>query len=248
MLAQVSVYNLRGAGRFGMKRICGEVFPPSFHRRALLPLVCMLAYMNGRVCGHMTGKWAYAAPPEALAGIAGIAGMAQKGPCAAGGLLCANSVRLGAAPENREEALRMLSELAVKGGGASCAARLYESLWERENLCPTGMGEGIAIPHARTAAVRRPCMAALTVPGGMAYPSLDGEPVRLLFMIATPEESGELYMELLARLSGLLLEPGFAGALMEAATTAEFLGLFCLAEGLCAPGPECLHQAVQAMA
>ena len=103
--------------------------------------------------------------------------------------------------------------------------------------------------NARTKAVLRPCITALTVPGGMEYPSLDGEPVHLLLMIATPEKSEELYMDLLAWLSGLLLEPGFAEALMEAENAETFCHLFRLAEER-QPAPiwECLRSPAHAMA
>ncbi len=137
-------------------------------------------------------------------------------------LLPAVSIRLGASPSSREDALWMLSRLAEWGGGTDDARDLYASLWEREHLFPTGMGEGIAIPHTRAESVQKPCMAALTVPEGMKYPSLDGEPVRLLFMIATPEEDGDMYMDLLAQLSGCLLEPGIPAALWKAGSPLEF--------------------------
>ena len=140
-------------------------------------------------------------------------------------ILPAESVFLGAAPKNREEALWGLSVLARRGGGVENARELFEALQERDALGPTGMGEGVAIPHARTSAVNRPLMAAMTAPGGVEYPSVDGRPVVLFFMIATPEDSGGMYMDLLAGLSSRLLSPGLVEGLLLSKSTSEFCGL-----------------------
>ncbi len=178
--------------------------------------------------------------------------MAANGMCgtkteniAVSGLLPTVSICLGASPESRENALWMLSRLAECGGGTDDARDLYASLWERETLFPTGMGEGIAIPHTRAESVRKPCMAALTVPEGMEYPSLDGEPVRLLFMIATPEEDGDMYMDLLAQLSGCLLEPGVPAALWRAGSPLEFQSILIRALALrFSEEKECYRKAI----
>ena len=213
------------------------------------PVALYTANIKRRVCGYVTDEAIYETRATQTAWTTRIKQGAREIPFAVGGLLQASGICLGASPKNREEALWMLSCLAEKSGGTASAGGLCTALWEREKLCPTGMGEGIAIPHARTKAVLRPCITALTVPDGMEYPSLDGEPVRLLLMIATPEKSEELYMDLLAWLSGLLLEPGFVEALMEAESAETFCHLFRLAEEQ-QPAPiwECLRSPAHAMA
>ena len=85
------------------------------------------------------------------------------------------------------------------------------------------MGDGIAIPHAKTAAVKQPGLAAMTVPGGVDWKAPDGEPADLMFMIAAPEGEANTHLEMLAKLSAMLMHEEFANALRAAKTPQEFL-------------------------
>lgn len=114
----------------------------------------------------------------------------------------------------------MVAEGNVRDRDAYAAA-----VREREGQFSTGLGDGIAIPHAKTAAVSAPGLAAMTVPEGVDYQSLDGEPATLLFLIAAPEGEADTHLEVLSRLSTLLLDESFCAALRAARTPDEFRAL-----------------------
>lgn len=114
----------------------------------------------------------------------------------------------------------MVAEGNVRDRDAYAAA-----VREREGQFSTGLGDGIAIPHAKTAAVSAPGLAAMTVPAGVDYQSLDGEPATLLFLIAAPEGEADTHLEVLSRLSTLLLDESFCAALCDARTPDEFRAL-----------------------
>lgn len=97
--------------------------------------------------------------------------------------------------------------------------------WEilaREEQGTTAIGEGIAVPHAKSDSVKRPGLAAMTVPGGVDYGAPDGKPSDILFMIAAPLD-GDLHLEILSRLMVMLMEPEFCDRLRNADTAAQFL-------------------------
>lgn len=114
----------------------------------------------------------------------------------------------------------MVAEGNVRDRDAYAAA-----VREREGQFSTGLGDGIAIPHAKTAAVSAPGLAAMTVPAGVDYQSLDGEPATLLFLIAAPKGEADTHLEVLSRLSTLLLDESFCAALRAARTPDEFRAL-----------------------
>lgn len=114
----------------------------------------------------------------------------------------------------------MVAEGNVRDRDAYAAA-----VREREGQFSTGLGDGIAIPHAKTAAVSAPGLAAMTVPEGVDYQSLDGEPATLLFLIAVPEGEADTHLEVLSRLSTLLLGESFCAGLRAARTPDEFRAL-----------------------
>lgn len=122
----------------------------------------------------------------------------------------------------KEEALEELSFLAWRGGCVTDRAELLKDMKRRESLEGTGVGEGIAIPHARTAGVQSPCMAALVLQGDLAFDSWDGQPVRLLFLIATPEEQISRHLQLLSRLAAVLLIPKISERLLHSQGPEDF--------------------------
>ena len=114
-------------------------------------------------------------------------------------LLKKDSIQLNALPKSKNEAIDMLVELQVKGGNIVDKEEYKKGILERENKGSTAVGEGIAIPHAKSEAVKAPSLAAMTVLEGVDYEALDDEPSNLLFMIAAPND-GDVHLEVLSRL------------------------------------------------
>ena len=120
--------------------------------------------------------------------------------------------------------------LMAKGGNISDTDKYMEGVFAREEEGTTGIGEGIAIPHAKNDAVRAPGLAAMVIPNGVDYDSMDGEPVNLVFLIAAPNTEDNVHLEVLSRLSMLLMDGSFKENLLKAATAEEFLGCVDRAE------------------
>lgn len=114
-------------------------------------------------------------------------------------------------------------ELHKKSGNITDKAAFKEGILKRESEGSTAIGEGIAIPHSKNAAVKRPGLAAMVVPNGVDYDALDGAPSNLFFMIAAPEKGGDVHLEVLSRLSMLLMDEGFRAELLAAKNKDEFL-------------------------
>ncbi|MEY8353746.1 fructose-specific PTS transporter subunit EIIC [Lachnospiraceae bacterium 54-53] len=138
-------------------------------------------------------------------------------------LLKKESLELGVKVSGKEEAIDRLIGLMAAGKRLKDEAGYKEGILEREALGSTAVGDGIAIPHAKTAAVKEPGLAAIVVPEGVDYQAFDGSPARLIFMIAAPEGEGEIHLEALARLSTLLMDPDFKEGLINAGSKEEFL-------------------------
>ncbi|MBQ7061231.1 MAG: PTS sugar transporter subunit IIA, partial [Clostridia bacterium] len=139
-------------------------------------------------------------------------------------LLKKEGITIGAAPASKAEAIEMLIGLHDRCGNLLDAAAYREGILAREAMGTTAIGMEIAIPHAKSAAVKAPALTAMTVPGGVDYDSPDGMPAKLLFMIAaTPD--GDVHMEVLARMMQLLMDMDFTEKLKNAATPEEFLAL-----------------------
>ena len=145
-------------------------------------------------------------------------------------LLQPESVRIGAQANNKDEAIAALVDLMCKRGNVADKAAYTDAVKAREALGSTALGEGIAIPHAKTAAVSAPGLAAMTVPAGVDYDSPDGKPSDLLFLIAAPDTEANVHLEVLARLSALLMDPSFTDKLRSAQTAKEFCALIDEAE------------------
>lgn len=140
-------------------------------------------------------------------------------------LLKPEGIRIGGAPSTKDEAIDQLVELMEQEGNVRDKAAYAAAVREREAQFSTGLGDGIAIPHAKTAAVSAPGLAVMTVPAGVDYGSLDGEPATLLFLIAAPEGGADTHLEVLSRLSTLLLDADFCASLRAARTPEEFRAL-----------------------
>lgn len=145
-------------------------------------------------------------------------------------LLKACSVELNGAPATKEETISQMVGLMVKGGNISDKEKYMKGVFAREEEGTTGIGEGIAIPHAKNDAVTAPGLAAMVIPNGVDYDSMDGEPVNLVFLIAAPDTKENVHLEVLSRLSMLLMDESFKERLLKAGTVEEFLACVDRAE------------------
>ena len=145
-------------------------------------------------------------------------------------LLSKDSILLNGAPKSKAEAIDMLVDLQVKGGNISDRETYKQGILAREEKGSTAVGEGIAIPHAKSSAVTAPSLAAMTVPGGVDYEALDDEPSDVLFMIAAPDTNADVHLEVLSRLMTLLMDEDFRANLLSAKNTDEFLAVIDKAE------------------
>lgn len=145
-------------------------------------------------------------------------------------LLKKESIRLDGNPSTKSETIDQMVELMVQGGNIKDPKRYKEGVLRREEEGTTGIGEGIAIPHAKTAAVSAPGLAAMTIKNGVDYDALDGQPVHLVFLIAAPDTEDNVHLEVLSRLSMLLMDEKFQKDLRDASSTEEFLKVIDEAE------------------
>lgn len=137
-------------------------------------------------------------------------------------LLSKESIMLNGTPKTKSEAIDMLVDLQVKSGKIADKAEYKKGILAREQMSSTAVGEGIAIPHAKSTAVKAPSLAAMTVPSGVDYEALDEEPSNLLFMIAAPND-GDVHLEVLSRLMTILMDEDFRAKLITAKNKDEFL-------------------------
>ena len=138
-------------------------------------------------------------------------------------LLSPQSIQIGAAPADKSAAINQLADLMEKGGSLSDKQQYLKDVLAREASCTTGLGDGIATPHAKSAGVKKAALAAMTVPAGIDFESLDGNPARLFFMIAAPEGAADAHIELLQQLSTMIMDNDFKEALIAAKSKEEFL-------------------------
>ncbi|MEE1186490.1 MAG: fructose-specific PTS transporter subunit EIIC [Acutalibacteraceae bacterium] len=137
-------------------------------------------------------------------------------------LLKTESIELNASPKSKSDAIDLLVGLQVKSGNIADAEGYKKAILEREEKGSTAVGDGIAIPHAKSQTVTAPSLAAITVKEGVDYDALDGEPSNLLFMIAAPMD-GDLHLEVLSRLMTMLLDEDFRAKLLNSKDSEEFL-------------------------
>lgn len=138
-------------------------------------------------------------------------------------LLKKDGVSLGVRVDSKDAAINYLVDLHARVGNITDKAIFKEGIVKREESGSTAIGEGIAIPHAKNKAVTKAGLAAMTVPEGVDYDSLDGQPTNLIFMIAAPEGGSDVHLEVLSRLSMLLIDEDFRKELLASKNVDEFL-------------------------
>jgi len=134
-------------------------------------------------------------------------------------------IKLNVQLASQEEAIDKLIALHDEVGNISDVATFKEAILAREAKGSTAIGNGIAVPHGKSSAVKKAGLVAVTCPGGVDYKALDGKPSNLLFMIAAPEGAADTHLEVLAKLMQLLMDSKFAEKLVKAASVDEFLKL-----------------------
>ena len=140
-------------------------------------------------------------------------------------LLDKRSVLLDAKPKSKNEALDQIVELMDRSGKIRDLEAYRKQVYLREEESTTGIGEGIAIPHGKCDAVERPGLAAMVVKDGVDFDSLDGEPVTLMFLIAAPNTEDNVHLDVLSKLSVLMMDEDFSRSLREAKSVEEFLAI-----------------------
>lgn len=145
-------------------------------------------------------------------------------------LLDDKSIRLNAEVHSKKEVLDTLVDLMDASGKLNDIETYRKGVYAREEEGSTGIGEGIAIPHCKSAAVNQAGLAAMVVPKGVEFDSLDGEPANLFFLIAAPDTADNVHLDVLSHLSVLLMDPDFTGKLREAETVEEFKKVIEMAE------------------
>ncbi|WP_138372815.1 MULTISPECIES: fructose-specific PTS transporter subunit EIIC [Oscillospiraceae] len=138
-------------------------------------------------------------------------------------LLDKRSISLTAAPASKSEALDMAVDLMAAGGKIRDKEAYRKEVYLREEESTTGVGGGIAIPHGKCDAVAKPGLAAMVIKDGVDFDSLDGEPVNLIFLIAAPNTKDNIHLDVLSKLSILLMDEQFSENLKKASTPEEFL-------------------------
>ena len=139
-------------------------------------------------------------------------------------LLKPEAITLGLDISTKSDAINALVGLHAAAGNLKDKDAYKEAILAREEQGTTAIGDGIAVPHAKTSAVKAPALSAITVPGGVDYGAPDGKPSDLLFMIAATED-GDVHLEILSRLMVMLMDAEFAAALRAAKTPQEFLDI-----------------------
>ena len=145
-------------------------------------------------------------------------------------LLDKNSISLNAAPADKKETLDLAVELMAKSGKLSDVEKYREQVYAREEESTTGIGEGIAIPHGKCDAVKAPGLAAMVIKNGVENESQDGEQVTLLFLIAAPNTKDNVHLDVLSKLSVMLMDENFTTSLRNAKSVDEFLQIIDAAD------------------
>lgn len=140
-------------------------------------------------------------------------------------LLDVKSIALNVNVSSKDETIDKLIDLMYESGKISEKSEYKKGILAREALSTTGIGDGIAIPHAQVATVKKAGLAAMTIQNGVDYDSLDGKPVYLCFMIAAPQDGGSIHLQALAKLSTLLMNEEFRNELMNAKSAEQFIGI-----------------------
>ena len=145
-------------------------------------------------------------------------------------LFSKDAIKLNGIANSKQDAINKLVDLMAKNGNLTDKEKYKEVVLKREEEGSTGIGEGIAIPHGKTDAVSKPGLSAMVINDGVEFDSLDGQPAKLLFLIAAPNTKDNVHLDVLSRLSTLLMDTEFRKSLMEAKTPEEFLRCIDIAE------------------
>ena len=145
-------------------------------------------------------------------------------------LLAVESIDLNGKVTGKNEALDAMVALMAKSGKINDVEKYRKGVYAREEEGTTGIGEGIAIPHCKSDAVSRPGLAAMVIKDGVDFDALDGEKVSLIFLIAAPNTEDNVHLDVLSKLSVLLMEENFTSGLRNAKTVEEFLSVIDRAE------------------
>ncbi|HYT70475.1 MAG TPA: PTS sugar transporter subunit IIA [Gemmatimonadales bacterium] len=137
-------------------------------------------------------------------------------------------IRVPLAARDKEGVLRELVGLVGNGG---LTDEVLGAILERERQFPTGIGYGVAVPHGKTPALSALVMVAGTTPAPVPYETIDGQPVRLFFLVAGPESAAGAHVKALSRISRLVRQEPVRGRLLGAKTPEEFYRVVCEAEG-----------------
>ncbi len=140
-------------------------------------------------------------------------------------LLTTDAIALNLNPGSKQELYDKLIDLHESIGNISDKAQYKKDIEEREAEGPTAIGDGVAIPHAKSDAVKQPGLVAATVPSGIDLDAMDGGTSNLIFMIAAPKKGGDLHLEVLSRLTVMLMDEEFRNKLLQAKSPEEFLKL-----------------------
>lgn len=145
-------------------------------------------------------------------------------------LLAVESIELNGCAADKRDAIEQMVALMAKSGKINDVEKYRAGVFAREEEGTTGIGEGIAIPHCKSDAVSRPGLAAMVVTDGVDYDALDGEKVDLIFLIAAPNTKDNVHLDVLSKLSVLLMDENFTRGLRNAQTIEEFLDVIDIAE------------------
>ena len=140
-------------------------------------------------------------------------------------LLNKDAIKLNGIANSKQDTINKLVDLMAKNGNLTDKEKYKEVVLKREEEGSTGVGEGIAIPHGKGDCVTEPGLVAMVVPNGVEYDALDGKPVNLLFMIAAPNTSDNVHLDVLSRLSTMLMDTEFKNKLISAKSKEEFLNI-----------------------
>lgn len=145
-------------------------------------------------------------------------------------LLAAESINLNGTPAGKTEALNQCIDLMAKSGKISDVEKYRKGVFAREEEGTTGIGMGIAIPHCKSDAVTKAGLAAMVVKDGVDFESLDGTPAKIIFLIAAPNTEDNVHLQVLSKLSVMLMDEQFTNSLINAGSVDEFLNIIDNAE------------------
>ena len=145
-------------------------------------------------------------------------------------LISEEAIQINGVANSKNEVIDKMVDLMTKNGNINDKEKYKQAVLKREEEGTTGIGEGIAIPHGKSDAVSKPGLSAMVVPNGVEFNSLDGQPAKLLFLIAAPNTKDNVHLDVLSRLSTLLMDTEFRSALLNAKSPKEFLACIDRAE------------------